>query len=217
MKTDSGWIRQWFGYSRRERRASFILIILIVVVTSLRYIVPERKIPVEILSLVSEDVKADTPVVQQTGGYRISGYSKHSVQKKERWTLELNSCDTSDLARLPGIGKVLSSRIIKYRNLLGGYVSREQLLEVYGLSRETYDIIRDKVKADSTLAEKIDINSCDYERLSKLPYFSREELKAVFKYRELNGRIDSVGELIENKVIASETGRKVRPYLKFDQ
>jgi len=169
MKTDSGWIRQWFGYSRRERRASFILIILIVVVTSLRYIVPERKIPVEVLSLVSEDVKADTPVVRQTGGYHISNYSKHSVQKKERWPLELNSCDTSDLARLPGIGKVLSSRIIKYRNLLGGYVSREQLLEVYGLSRETYDIIRDKVKADSTLAEKIDINSCDYKRLSKLP------------------------------------------------
>ena len=48
-----------------------------------------------------------------------------SVQEKPK--LELNSCDSLSLVALPGIGPVLSVRIIKYRNLLGGFAAVEQL------------------------------------------------------------------------------------------
>src|SRR5690606_40943919 len=47
--------------------------------------------------------------------------------------LDINRCTAGELVALPGIGPVLAERIIKYRNLLGGFVDKWQLVEVYGL------------------------------------------------------------------------------------
>ena len=52
--------------------------------------------------------------------------------------VELNSADSLELLGLKGIGPVFASRILKYRNLLGGFYSVSQLLEVYGFPEETY-------------------------------------------------------------------------------
>ncbi|MBI5010665.1 MAG: helix-hairpin-helix domain-containing protein, partial [Bacteroidia bacterium] len=123
--------------------------------------------------------------------------------------------DTSELIRLPGIGPVLSLRIIKYRQLLGGYAVKEQLREVYGLKPETYENIKDRVNVDTSCIEKIEINSADYKRLSRMPYFEKNEVHSILKFRELEGRIRSIEELIENKLIGEETAGKVRPYLSF--
>ena len=55
--------------------------------------------------------------------------------------IDLNRCTASDLLRLPGIGPVLSERIIRYRGLLGGFVDTEQLYEVYGLDSSVVILI----------------------------------------------------------------------------
>ena len=47
--------------------------------------------------------------------------------------VEINTADSAELMRLNGIGASFSRRIVKYRNLLGGFISKEQLLEVYGM------------------------------------------------------------------------------------
>lgn len=56
-------------------------------------------------------------------------------------TIDLNTADTLLLQRVPGIGPVFARRIVKYRDLLGGYYVVEQLQEVYGMDRERYDQI----------------------------------------------------------------------------
>jgi competence protein ComEA len=135
-------------------------------------------------------------------------------QKKSK--IELNSSDTIMLDRLPGIGAVLSVRIVKYRNLLGGFVSVEQLKEVYGLSEETYTLIRDRLSVDTLLIKKIAINNVDYRTLSRFPYFDKSEVSAILKYRELKGRLNVISDLTENKLIKPEKAYKIRPYLRFD-
>ncbi len=50
----------------------------------------------------------------------------------------VNSADTTELKRLRGIGSVLSARIVKYRDKIGGFKSLEQIQKIYGLSEETY-------------------------------------------------------------------------------
>ena len=213
MKFDSSHIRTWLGYSRRERRASFILIILIVSVISLRFLVPEKVIRVEEIPFdKTEQINAPVslnPVPEKP----IS--KKAVVQRKEAQIVDINRCDTSELIRLPGIGPVLSLRIIKYRQLLGGYVKKDQLREVYGLPAETYEIIKDMVSIDTTSVSRIEINYADYRRLSRMPYFDKGEIASILKFRELEGRINSIGELVENKLIGEETAEKVKPYLSF--
>lgn len=56
-------------------------------------------------------------------------------------TIDLNTADTTLLKRVPGIGSSFARRIVKYRELLGGYYVVEQLQEVYGMDRERYDAI----------------------------------------------------------------------------
>lgn len=48
--------------------------------------------------------------------------------------LDLNRVDSLELVSIHGIGPRLASRIIKYRKKLGGFVSVDQLNEVYGFS-----------------------------------------------------------------------------------
>jgi DNA uptake protein ComE-like DNA-binding protein len=109
----------------------------------------------------------------------------------------------------------LSARIIRYRNLLGGYAYVEQLREVYGLPAETYEMIRTRLRADSMLVRRIDINTADFRQLIRLPYLDRAEVNSLLKYREDRGRIGSFHELIDNKLIADDKMRKIRVYLEF--
>lgn len=207
----------WFGYSRRERRSTFILLIIIVVIFGLRYIYPSgnnslKIIPLELLNsdtdsaLVIQDTPA--PVARQ----RVS---KNQIRKSP--ILNLNICDSASLEALPGIGPVLSSRIIRYRNLIGGYVSVDQLKEVYGLPEETFDLISARVMADSLTIRKVRINEWDYSQLIRHPYFQRNEVSAILKYREIKGRIKNISEMVENNLISSETARKIRQYLEFSE
>lgn len=216
MKFDFLPLRNWFGYTRRERRSSFILLILIFSVISVRFLVPGRSIPLEYINLVQDDPVTDSI---KDGFFPKNNeplIKKYTARENKHKVIDINRCDTSELIRLPGIGPVLSLRIIKYRNLLGGYYSRDQLKEVYGLSAETYEKIKDRIMADTLLIIHVKINSADYRQLSRIPYFERADINAILKYRELTDKIRTASELAENKVISGEKAEKVRPYLSFD-
>ena len=170
--------RNWFGYSRRERRSTFILLNIIVVIFGLRYIYPSgdnslKIIPIELLNYNTDSslMIRDTPVLSRQQA------SKNPVRKRP--IMNLNICDSVSLVALPGIGPVLSSRIIKYRNLIGGYVSVDQLKEVYGLPEETFDMISARVIADSLTIRKIMINDWDFRQLIRHPYFQRSEVRSL--------------------------------------
>jgi competence protein ComEA len=206
--------KEWFCYSRRERRASFILLILILVVAGARFVFPEHKITVEKINPANSESQTHTAEEMMISP-EADKREKPAVIKKPVRKIELNSCDSASLESLPGIGPVLSARIIKYRNLLGGYASVMQLREVYGLKEDTYNLISGRVTADTSAIRKIKINSADYRQLIRLPYFEKEEVSAILKYREVKGRISDMNELIDNKIITMEKARKVRSYLEF--
>jgi DNA uptake protein and related DNA-binding proteins len=149
--------------------------------------------------------------VKQSTLQKVSIYSK---QKKSM--IEINRSDSATLVELPGIGPVLSARIIKYRHLLGGFARIEQLKEVYGLPEETFESIKGRVFADSTVITRININSATYKELLRFPYFEKYEVSAIMKYRELKGRINWIDDLTENKLITTDKAKRVGPYLKYD-
>ncbi len=211
-----GPFKNWFGYNRRERRSTFILLILILAIVGLRFVLPDRDVTVEEIPQTVWESFTDTlnykkaPVLNQE-------QKDSRVSFKQRALLNINTCDSASLEALRGIGPVLSARIVKYRNLLGGYSSIEQLREVYGLSDDTFKLIAPKIFADSTEVRKIKINSADYKGLIRLPYFDRYEVATILKYRELKGRIKNIDDLIDNKIITTEKAVKIKPYLEFGE
>jgi DNA uptake protein ComE-like DNA-binding protein len=220
--------KNWFGFTRRERRSSFILLVMIIVILGARYTVPESRITIKNvtdtltayadLSYVTKSDSTHGKLSYATFPVsgRKSGQQSYKKYVSKKPLIEINKSDSAALVELPGIGPVLSARIIRYRRLLGGFATIDQLKEVYGLQEETFELIKGRVFADSTLVTKISINSSGYRELSRLPYFEKYEVTAILKYRELKGRINNLNELSENKLITVEKASKLRPYLRFD-
>jgi competence protein ComEA len=245
-------VLDWLGYSRRERRASIILLVIIIITICIRYIVPERNTDIKEVMTGFEgsseiDIKGysnnngeHNPIISEKDrtSYAIPDETDHDVRTGQRdirrdsvrrlydyrnakrnnpiHPIDLNSGDSVLLRTLPGIGPVLSVRIVKYGNLLGGYASVEQLREVYGLPQETFDRIKGMVFADSTVVRKININTAGYSDLIRLRYLSNYEVNVILKFRKLMGRIHSITELVDNKLIPEEKAGKIRPYINFE-
>ena len=80
------------------------------------------------------------------------------TQKKSYPKLDINTATAEDFENLPGIGKTLSKRIVKYRNTLGGFSSIDQLKRVYYLEPETFSQIKPYIYLDvpaSIFAEEV--------------------------------------------------------------
>ena len=92
---------------------------------------------------------------------RESNLHLPSYPKVEKWPLgtvvELNSADTTALKKVPGIGSVFAKRIIKYRELLGGFYSVEQLGEVYGIDEERYKSMKSWFSADLSAISQLPV------------------------------------------------------------
>lgn len=126
--------------------------------------------------------------------------------------VELNSADTTDLMELKGIGFVFANRIIKYRNLLGGFYVASQLLEVYNFPEETFDNIKNNISVDTFLIKKINLNFAEYADLLRHPYLNKKQVEAILNYRDNNGSFQNILDVKTSGIIDSETFARIRPY-----
>jgi DNA uptake protein ComE-like DNA-binding protein len=127
--------------------------------------------------------------------------------------LELNSADSLDLIKLEGIGPVYASRIIRYRDLLGGFYTIEQLKEVYNFQLETYENIQDKVCVDTLLITKVRLNFSEFAELLKHPYLNKKQVKALLDKREREGAYKNIGDIQSVEGFDSEMFNRIGHYL----
>ena len=129
----------------------------------------------------------------------------------------INSADSIWFQTIYGVGPVLSARIVKYRELLGGFVSLEQLNEVYGLSPEVVKEVQRKVRLDTIPGSitKLNINTDDFKTLGRHPYLNFQAGRAIISYRVIHGEYDNIEELKKIHLIDDSTYLRVRPYLDF--
>lgn len=127
-------------------------------------------------------------------------------------SIELNSADSIQLKQLPGIGDKLSKRIVKYRDILGGFYSVAQLKEVYGLSEQTILQLQDKVTLDITKIRKLDVNFADVNELSRHPYLQKNLARQIVKFRTKNGSIHDLAVLRDSMILNIDDYNRLKPY-----
>lgn len=140
---------------------------------------------------------------------------KENFSKEQITSLEINSADSSDLLKLK-IPSYLISKILLYRNQLGGYASSFQLLEIYHFPENIFERIHPSLKVNIGLIQPIGINSKSEEELALHPYLSYKEAKALALYRKNNGFIKNQEEFDKIIAIAAETKDRLKPYLAKD-
>jgi len=128
-------------------------------------------------------------------------------------SIDLNTADSIQLRQLPGIGDKLSKRIVKYRDLLGGFYSVMQLKEVYGLNEQTILRIKDKVTLDSTKIRKLDVNFADVRELSRHPYLQKNLAGKIVKFRTKNGSIHNLVILRDSMILNIDEYNRLKHYL----
>ncbi|HUS87672.1 MAG TPA: helix-hairpin-helix domain-containing protein [Bacteroidales bacterium] len=127
--------------------------------------------------------------------------------------LYINKADSADFERLPGLGPVLSARIVKYRELLGGFVRHGQLSEVYGLKDEVIEKLSPYLLVDSTNIRAININNATFRELLRHPYITKEQTESIMNYRSLAGPFTDVRELVVNRIFSPLEFERVSAYL----
>lgn len=154
-------------------------------------------------------------VINEEEGKEINMNDNLADEKYKR-RIDINSMNQEQIIELGGNWKYYGQRIVKYRNLLGGFYTKEQLLEVYGFREDFYDEISGLIEIDETKIQKLNVNFIEKEELAKHPYISDEAAKKIIVYRNNRGALKDIKELYYNNIIDSETYEKVKYYLRVN-
>ena len=127
--------------------------------------------------------------------------------------IELNSADTLDLQQLRGIGPSFARRIVKYRTMLGGYHSKEQLQEVYGMDSTRYSGFAEHIYVNADSVKKININVASIKEMIRHPYIEFYMAKSIITYRKEIGNYSELTQIKNAKLIYEELYQKIAPYL----
>ena len=103
-------------------------------------------------------IKDSTFYVAKENVY-LTAYKENFLTGKKSVLLEINQATEEELITLKGVGAFFAKQIIKKRNELGGFISKEQLLEVWKMDEEKYEIIQDQISVNPNLITKIELNS----------------------------------------------------------
>lgn len=223
-------LKEYFSFNRSERIGILILMTMIVIVVSIRILLPALfplKASVDNFRYendiqafgkrISRDTAINHAQIVTAKKYPAQKYSSGKYQQKPGITtmLNINTADSLTLMKLPGIGPVFAGRIIKYRRLLGGFASKSQLSEVYGLSDQTITRISPYLKIDTADVVKISLNSATFKEINAHPYISFEQTKAIMKYRKYQ-RLQTFEDLKISGVFTDQELMKLKVYLRFD-
>jgi DNA uptake protein ComE-like DNA-binding protein len=123
--------------------------------------------------------------------------------------------DSARLVALPGIGPFYAKMVMKYEKALGGFHAKEQLLEVYKMNEEVYEILCKHLNFNQPNIRKISINQATKEELAKHPYIDNWQANSIIKMRKQLGGFQSLRELLDSHLINTETFEKILPYVSL--
>lgn len=153
-------------------------------------------------------------IIESTTEKPVPARRPPGSHKKIGELFDLNKADTTQFKSIYGIGSKLSARIIKFRDRLGGFITVEQLGEVYGLSEEVLKAVKKRGFISAGFRpELIDINTANTDSISKHPYISYKMAMQIVKYRAQHGIFDNLKQLMNIHMIDEQKYKKINPYL----
>ncbi|MEX1000989.1 MAG: helix-hairpin-helix domain-containing protein [Crocinitomicaceae bacterium] len=130
-------------------------------------------------------------------------------------SVAINSASAEELKQLKWIGDTYAKRIVDYRNSLGGFFSKAQYSEVYGLSEEALNALNENTSIDVSSIKKIPINTASKEQIKKHPYLRGWAVVTEILQQREKQALQDLEFLRTKKLISEEEKEKIIPYIDF--
>ncbi|MEC4004786.1 helix-hairpin-helix domain-containing protein [Flavobacterium sp. SUN052] len=172
-----------------------------------------------LLNAISPYFKFPDWVTNKNNGNYNSKYPKSNWKeypKKEALkVLDINQATKEDLMKISGIGDAISDRILIQKESYTGFVSMDQMNDIWGLSPEVLASLNKYFKI-STLpkVKKININNASIKELGQFPYFKYPISKNIVTYRSMNGDL-KIEDLANIKGFPVDKIKIIALYLEF--
>lgn len=140
---------------------------------------------------------------------RYTYTARHKLRPGEH--IAINSADTTQLQKIPGIGSAYARMIIRYRERLGGFITMAQVLESGPVPESALRYIT----IDATQVHKLNINKLSLNQLRRHPYINFYQAKAICEYRRLHGPLHSLEELRFSPDFPPAQIERLQPYVTF--
>ena len=157
--------------------------------------------------------KRDTTYTRPKVQHKEHPYAAYmSAKLKPGETVDINSADTTELMRIPGIGPVYAKMIVDYRRQLGGFYDLTQLSDLETLPHQ----LDEWVRIDNAPTEKLCINKLSVTQLRSHPYLNFYQAKAIVELRRREGNIKSTRQLLFLDEFTEADIKRLMPYLSFE-
>lgn len=220
--------KDFFYFSKGERRAILFLLTLLFVLVSFGVLVPlgeEESIAQDQKEI--EEIKEFLAGIREVEEKKHLQYSYDKPQKREVVLVPFdpNSADSIELLQL-GLPSFIAHNIMKYRKVGGVFRTADDFSRIYGLSSEKYKILKPyiniseafqrkqdtlyyakKVEKDTLVTYKypegtlVDLNEADTTELKKIPGIGSGIARAIVAYRNHLGGFYERTQLKEVKYI----------------
>ncbi|NBL64410.1 helix-hairpin-helix domain-containing protein [Flavobacterium sp. NST-5] len=141
---------------------------------------------------------------------------KNNFAKEKIQIIDINLATKEDLIKVYGIGDGLSDRILKQKELLGGFVNMEQMQDIWGLSPDVIAQLNQRFRVEKMpVVKKIKINDASMKELGQFPYFKYPISKEIITYRSMNNKISGIEDLTKIKGFPVEKVKIIALYLEF--
>jgi len=175
------------------------------------------KVSDSLLAVISPYFKFPDWVKNKKNYKTFEKFENKTFGKNEKIIIiDINIASQEELIKVYGIGPGLSERILKQKEVLGGFVSMEQMKDIWGLSPEVVEKLNERFKVGAIPnVKKIKINEVSAKELQLFPYFRYPLNKEIVTYRSMNNGIKSADDLIKIKGFPVEKLNIIDKYVEY--
>ena len=226
--------KDFFYYSKSERRAVFALSFLIVCLLVAILLAPEKE-TVIVEEPLAENVRTETDKVEADSFQRVVEHrEKKAVIKKTETPsrkvvlapFDPNLADSIELLDL-GLSPYVARNVLRYREKGGRFRTPESFARIYGLTEDQFETLRPYIRISESFRQKtdtstyvrrdtfavvykypkgtlVDVGVADTTELKKIPGIGSGISKAIVGYRNRLGGFYSLEQLREVRFVNPE-------------
>jgi competence protein ComEA len=152
--------------------------------------------------------------IQTENKFSPNNFSSEKIKLIDH-VIDINTATIDEVKRLPGVSFSLANKIIRYREVIGGFKNADQLKKTYGMNDSIFTAIKPWI---IPLAEKslININTASLKEMLTRNTVPEHVAKAIIIYREQHKGFKSVSELMNIPFISKELFDKISPSLTIE-